>query len=67
MIGSYEYDLKRATEDGLFGVPQIDQLIAYFRDLARQQGDLIGVEYPEWWQPITYRLEDPSRLGDLPL
>lgn len=67
VIGSYEYDLKRATEDGLFGVPQIDQLIAYFRDLARQQGDLIGVEYPEWWQPITYRLEDPSRLGDLPL
>ena len=67
VIGSYEYDLKRASADGKFGIAQIDALVDYFRDLARQQGDLIGVEYPEWWSPITYRLEDPSRLGDLSL
>ena len=69
-IGSYSYDLKKTskTEPGVFfGVPQIDELIVYFRDLAKQQGDLIGVEYPEWWQPVTYRMDDPSRLGDLSL
>jgi hypothetical protein len=70
-IGSYSYDLKKASGNAqvgvFFGIPQIDELIVYFRDLAKQQGDLIGVEYPEWWQPITHQLNDPSRLGDLSL
>jgi hypothetical protein len=68
-MASYSYDMRRGGDspDQVFGVPQIDGLIKYFRDLARLGGGAIAVEFPEWWQPVTERLEDPSRLGEVDL
>lgn len=67
-MASYSYDMRKSGEGNqVFGVPQIDGLIKYFRDLARLGGTAIAVEFPEWWQPVTERLEDPSRLGEVDL
>jgi len=63
-IGSYSYDLKKNLENDLYGVTSIDAIIMYFRRHARGGPDL-GAEYPEWWQPVTERLTDPSRGGTL--
>ena len=66
-MAAYSYDLRKGAEDGLYGIPQIDSLITYFRDLGRLNSKGIWVASPEWWQPVTERLVDPSRLGLLDL
>jgi len=68
-IGSYDYELKKIdTEVDLYGVTSIDAIIKYFREHVQSvMAPGLWVEYPEWWQPITERLSDPSRWGTLPL
>lgn len=66
-MAAYSYEVRRASDDGMFGIAPIDALVAYFRDIARGSGVGIAVTYPEWWQPVTERLVDPSRLGTVDL
>lgn len=68
-IGSYNYELKKVnTELDLYDVTSIDAIIKYFREYVQSlTAPGLYVEYPEWWQPVTERLTDPSRWGTLPL
>lgn len=66
-MAAYSYEVRGAAADGLFGIPPIDALITYFRDEARGTGLGIAVAYPEWWQPVTERLVDPSRQDTVDL
>ena len=68
-MASYSYELRKLdTELDLYGVASIDAIIKYFREHVQSLANpSVWVAYPEWWQPVTERLVDPSRLGTLDL
>lgn len=67
-FGSYSYEMKegnilgtRQQSGGKTGIPALDAMISYLAWLCYGcQATGVDIAYPDWVQPVTYTIEDPS-------